>query len=547
MLVGGCSTMPHMTHRRGECVGRSSRGSASVCSAVCVLMLICVSTQSNSALALGMPGSVPVLEGPLEDCCCRAEVIEEGNAAIFDALHRLTSKSRFFALFRSALYAECPYWQDDQQCMNEDCALEPSDESEIPREWLHAGSCAQDDEECLELEQRQRQNEQLERRKQQLNHAKGLHPALFDTSIEGPSEQWGARGVPDAAWTVLDPDDPERVQYIDLIKNPERFTGYAGDSARKVWHAIYTENCFHFARNCASGVCTDDACRAERVLFRLISGLHVSINAHVAMDFVVMDHGPRGRESANASSYESSFLSHPPWKVWGFPNVDIYRWRIGNFPERIRNLYFTMALMLRALGKARTELDPDRFLYTTGNAEQDQLTQRLVRELYELPLLAPNCAAPFDESSVFDVEHEFSSLMQGTSLRDEFRAAFRNISSIMDCVGCDTCRLWGKVQFLGVGTALKILFDKHDESHSVGLQRNEVIALFHTAAKLSDSIRWIQDMERLSREVDLAKQVRAMMFKCAAGVLVTLFAGFCLSTTRRVAAAKAKGKAVKAQ
>lgn len=33
-------------------------------------------------------------------------------------------------------------------------------------------------------------------------------------------------------------------QYIDLTINPERFTGYAGDSAHHVWRAIYEENCF---------------------------------------------------------------------------------------------------------------------------------------------------------------------------------------------------------------------------------------------------------------------------------------------------------------
>jgi hypothetical protein len=28
------------------------------------------------------------------------------------------------------------------------------------------------------------------------------------------------------------------------VINPERFTGYAGDSAHNVWRAIYEENCF---------------------------------------------------------------------------------------------------------------------------------------------------------------------------------------------------------------------------------------------------------------------------------------------------------------
>lgn len=31
---------------------------------------------------------------------------------------------------------------------------------------------------------------------------------------------------------------------MDLMLNPERFTGYAGESAHKVWRAIYEENCF---------------------------------------------------------------------------------------------------------------------------------------------------------------------------------------------------------------------------------------------------------------------------------------------------------------
>lgn len=32
--------------------------------------------------------------------------------------------------------------------------------------------------------------------------------------------------------------------YVDLLANPERFTGYAGPSSSRVWKAIYEENCF---------------------------------------------------------------------------------------------------------------------------------------------------------------------------------------------------------------------------------------------------------------------------------------------------------------
>jgi ERO1-like protein beta len=44
-------------------------------------------------------------------------------------------------------------------------------------------------------------------------------------------------------------------------------------------------------------------------------------------------------------------------------------------------------------------------------------------------------------------------------LKEEFKSHFRNVSRIMDCVGCDKCRLWGKVQTTGLATALKVLFE----------------------------------------------------------------------------------------
>lgn len=38
-------------------------------------------------------------------------------------------------------------------------------------------------------------------------------------------------------------------------------------------------------------------------------------------------------------------------------------------------------------------------------------------------------------------------------------------SALMDCVGCEKCRLWGKLQVLGLGTALKILFSVDGHNH----------------------------------------------------------------------------------
>lgn len=95
---------------------------------------------------------------------------------------------------------------------------------------------------------------------------------------------------------------------------------------------------------------------------------------------------------------------------------------------------------------------------------------------------------------------------------------FRNISRIMDCVGCEKCRLWGKLQILGVGTAIKVLLmtppttttstttsktaaasekDSCDQDEDgegavkkLVLNRQEVIALLNTLNQLSKSVEF---------------------------------------------------------
>jgi ERO1-like protein beta len=95
-------------------------------------------------------------------------------------------------------------------------------------------------------------------------------------------------------------------------------------------------------------------------------------------------------------------------------------------------------------------------------------------------------------------------------LKDEFRNRFRNISRIMDCVGCDKCRLWGKLQTSGYGTALKVLFEfdpeRSDEFH---LRRTEVVSLIIT-------------LQRLSYSIHAAEQFREMILHSPSPAPVTL-------------------------
>jgi len=51
-------------------------------------------------------------------------------------------------------------------------------------------------------------------------------------------------------------------------------------------------------------------------------------------------------------------------------------------------------------------------------------------------------------------------------------------SALMDCVGCEKCRLWGKLQVLGLGTALKILFSDDGPENMVQTVSTSVRVLF---------------------------------------------------------------------
>jgi len=75
-------------------------------------------------------------------------------------------------------------------------------------------------------------------------------------------------------------------------------------------------------------------------------------------------------------------------------------------------------------------------------------------------------------------------------LKEDFRNRFRNVSRMMDCVGCDKCRLWGKLQTVGYGTALKVLFeyDENKNGENPPLRRTELVALVNTLDRISNSL-----------------------------------------------------------
>ena len=81
----------------------------------------------------------------------------------------------------------------------------------------------------------------------------------------------------------------------------------------------------------------------------------------------------------------------------------------------------------------------------------------------------------------------------------------------MDCVGCDKCRLWGKIQTSGVGTALKILFELDESAldpkvnHDL-LTRSEVVSLINTLHRFTESLHAVNNFRVMWQEAEKSKQ-----------------------------------------
>ena len=334
---------------------------------------------------------------------------------------------------------------------------------------------------------------------------------------------------------VDDVNDPNCV-HVDLTINPERYTGYSGEASRKVWRAIYQENCFRppNSTNANNSKVTKksvkgnkkkklseifgvrqerigELCLEKRAFYRAISGLHTSITIHLSSRY------PEGElRKTKATRLNNVFAggpgNTPPFVPTGeenyVPNIDLFLSRFdpdltdGQGPFWLKNLYFVYLLELRALQKAAPFLKKHTFY--TGNAVEDKDTTTAVKEILQIVDSFPN---HFDESSLF------ASSDSSELLKNEFREHFRNVSKVMDCVACDKCKLWGKLQITGLGTALKILFSEESQYHTstiegditinhldeINLNRNEIVSLFNAFGRISTSIQQLESLREKLR------------------------------------------------
>lgn len=431
------------------------------------------------------------LKGTIDDCSCSVDTVDYfNNVKIFPRLSSLLVKN-YFRFYKVNLKKNCPFWADDSRCSMRHCHIEP----------------------CLdEMPPGLRQKKKFREEDMKLKYMEGFQSGECDSDLneelsylnttisEAAYEEfalWQAHDDAQDNFCTL-PDEDSAAEYVDLLLNPERYTGYKGKSAHRIWRSIYMENCFRPEDTYGAYIHSSKLygmCLEKRAFYRAISGLHSSINIHLCANYLLSEKNNLG------------MMSNPEGH-WG-PNMEEFYRRFspettsGEGPQWLKNLYFLYLLELRALVKASVYLEDEMFY--TGNENEDIDTRDAIHDFLTVIRSFPE---PYNETTMF------SGGQEAAKLKEEFRLHFRNISKIMDCVGCEKCKLWGKLQMQGLGTALKILFSGKFDAVIPGgngnnlikvgkknfqLERSEIVALFNAFGRLSTSIYELEGFRQMQR------------------------------------------------
>ena len=451
---------------------------------------------------------------PPSDACwpagdgCPAAQLEAANAQLAPILEDLV-RTPFFRYFKVSLTCGCPFWrEEDGMCALQDCAVCECPDTDVPPAFTAAeveggapaehGSCRRlgrvgevaaeagaDPASSTEVDLRA--DPDVDRWVDAAVRAR-LVSVRGWKGIDNPWMDDGGGAAPPASARTASASASDRdYTYIDLTKNPERYTGYKGPAARRVWEFVYSQACFagvspdgenDAPKDASAPTCGDAPARAT--FFRIMSGVHASITAHIAGDY----------------------LMNEVTREWG-PNLELYGARLGGAKNAWRrsNLRFAHAFVARAVAVAGPLLEAADYRVggngggSVGGDGDGAAEHRLVRALLASPGLASVCGAPWDGAKALAVDSD-AAASSAVHLTAGMQAAFRNVTAVMDCVGCEKCRLWGKLQLLGVATALKVLVaDAGPSSVPLTLERNEAVALVNLFDRLARSVATVAAFE----------------------------------------------------
>lgn len=190
------------------------------------------------------------------------------------------------------------------------------------------------------------------------------------------------------------------------MRNSETYTGYQGEH---IWTSIYKENCFVTAGE------GGEVCQEEKMLFKIISGLHSNINLHLSKN--ILD----------------------PEKNVTFANNSMFLDRVGRHPDRLNNMFYLYSLLIKAFYRAEDSIK--QFAIETGDSAEDSYAKEQIDHIFRLKANA---------SFLFQGDEEDITKFLNLRKLDQVKSRFRNISAIIDCVSCQKCKLHFKLQIYGL-------------------------------------------------------------------------------------------------
>ena len=190
--------------------------------------------KQDEQLHLTRFGDLP--SGPLEDATCNIENVEEANHGELNKLLKELINTTYFRLFKVDLAADCPFWKSSETKKDQTCGSEAPETLTTTKSNLFGVSVEKEKPTLCSLETS---------RGKKLPWGPESAPVIKSSFVEeNVSEGCKDSSLPEF-WLDLCPRSDftknSEIEYVDLLENPEQYTGYNGT---RLWDAIYQENCF---------------------------------------------------------------------------------------------------------------------------------------------------------------------------------------------------------------------------------------------------------------------------------------------------------------
>jgi ERO1-like protein alpha len=151
-------------------------------------------------------------------------------------------------------------------CSLKDCSVCECDPKELPKSWGSGESMDMIEQSCDNVQ-----------------HESDVDRAIQDDIKIKLEEAYRNPWVPEKEQNGKNVE----YTYVNLLRNPERYTGYKGEHANRIWKTIYEQKCFADV-NVPPGEEGDSTNEStNRIFYRIISGIHSSISAHIVKDYLL--------------------------------------------------------------------------------------------------------------------------------------------------------------------------------------------------------------------------------------------------------------------